>query len=244
MRQTAQGAKQDDPGSGDPAAGRPSLPPGWTILAGITAICVAIEAALSLADFGAFESVRLRARAYEYGGFWPGLLKDWGPNYPLQPYAMFVTYAFLHGGLLHLAVNMATLWSLGSVILRRVGRVKFVLLYAATALGGAAGFGLLAASLRPMVGASGALFGLAGAILAWDYVDRFHLRAQLWPVARAVGLLFLLNIVLWYAMDGQLAWETHLGGFLTGWFMATLIDPRGRGGIEEPKGVGPRDRSG
>jgi membrane associated rhomboid family serine protease len=37
-----------------------------------------------------------------------------------------------------------------------------------------------------------------------------------------------LNIVLWWAMDGQLAWETHLGGFITGWIAAMLIDPRGR----------------
>ena len=81
-----------------------------------------------------------------------------------------------------------------------------------------------------MVGASGGLFGLAGAILAWEYVDRFVLREALWPVARAVLLLVALNVLLYYAMDRLLAWEAHLGGFIAGWIMALLIDPRPHAG--------------
>ena len=42
----------------------------------------------------------------------------------------------------------------------------------------------------------------------------------------------LLNLLLWWAMDGQLAWETHLGGFLAGWVMALLADPRPREGAD------------
>jgi len=95
-------------------------------------------------------------------------------------------------------------------------------------IGGAAGFGLLADALSPMVGASGALFGLAGALLAWDYVDRFVGEYALWPVARAVLLLVGLNIVLWWAMNGLIAWETHLGGFVISWVAALIIDPRSR----------------
>lgn len=194
----------------------------------IVALCVAIEAALLAADLGLIDVPRLRQTAYEFGGFWPGLLRDWTPNFPAQPYAMFVTYAFLHGGVVHLLVNMVTLVSLGAAVVARVGQRGFLMLYVASMLGGAAGFGLLADTLRPMVGASGALFGLAGGLVAWDYVDRFTLQEALWPVARAVLLLIGLNIVLWWAMGGQLAWETHLGGFVTGWVAAMLIDPRGR----------------
>jgi membrane associated rhomboid family serine protease len=141
---------------------------------------------------------------------------------------MFLTYGFLHGGLLHLVVNMVTLWSLGLAVLDRVGSRGFVLLYAASLLGGALGFALLASTLAPMVGASGALFGLAGGLLAWGYVDRFTLQEALWPVARAAGLLLLMNVVMWWALDGQLAWETHLGGFVAGWVAALMIDPRPR----------------
>lgn len=189
--------------------------------------CVAIELVLSAADFDWINVARLRAWAYEFGGFWPGLLRDWRPNYAGQPMLMFITYGFLHGGLVHLGVNMLTLVSLGRAVVDRVGQLRFVVLYTLAIWGGAAGYAALTTGLRPMVGASGALFGLAGALLAWDYVDRASLNEQLWPVVRMVGFLFLLNLVLWWAMDGQLAWETHLGGFLTGWIVALILDRQG-----------------
>lgn len=196
------------------------------VLIVLIVICCAMEAVLQLSDLGLVGTARLRSLAYEYGGFWAGLLQSWSPNYPSQPYAMFLTYGFLHGGFLHLVINMITLWSLGLAVLDRVGIRGFVLLYAASLWGGAAGFALLASTLAPMVGASGALFGLAGGLLAWGYVDRFTLQEALWPVARAAGLLLLMNVVMWWALDGQLAWETHLGGFISGWLAALIIDPR------------------
>jgi membrane associated rhomboid family serine protease len=139
---------------------------------------------------------------------------------------MFFTYAFLHGGLLHLAVNMLSLWSLGIPVLQRVKLHGFLLIYALSILGGALVFGFTGPYTVPMVGASGALFGLAGALLSWAYVDRFTFRQGLLPVAQAIMLLIVLNLVLWWAMDGQLAWQTHLGGFIAGWIAALLVDPR------------------
>ena len=198
------------------------------VLVGLIVLCSLIEAVLQLADWQILGTVRLRWTAYEYGGFWVGLLHSWTPNYSAQPYLMFLTYGFLHGGFWHLVINMITLWSLGMAVLDRVGIRGFVLLYGAALLGGAAGFALLAATPTPMVGASGALFGLAGGLLAWGYVDRFTLQEALWPVARAAGLLLALNVVMWWALDGQLAWETHLGGFISGWVAALMIDPRAR----------------
>ena len=199
----------------------------WALIA-VIVICCGVEAVLLLADWQVMGPARLRQLAYENGGFWVGLLQSWTPNFPSQPYLMFLTYGFLHGGLLHLAVNMITLWSLGMAVIDRVGTRGFVLLYVASLFGGAVGFALLASTLAPMVGASGALFGLAGGLLAWGYVDRFTLQEALWPVARAAGLLATLNVVMWWALDGQLAWETHLGGFVCGWVAALLIDPRPR----------------
>ena len=198
------------------------------LLGGLVAVCVGIELALIAGDWGLFGGSRFRQNVYENFGFWPGLLEDWRPNYPGQPITMFLTYGFLHSGLLHLVVNMITLVSLGRVLLDRIAPWQFCLLYAVSILGGAAGFALLSDSYRPMVGASGALFGLAGAILAWEYVDRFTFRERLWPVARAGLILIGMNVVLYYAMDRLLAWEAHLGGFVVGWIVALLIDPRGR----------------
>ena len=199
-----------------------------TIVVVIIALCVGIELVLIAGDLGLITIPRFRSLAYEMFGFWPGLLEDWRPNYPGQPALMFLTYGFLHSGWMHLVVNMITLVSLGRALLARITTWQFALLYAVSILGGALGFALLSDSYRPMVGASGALFGLAGAILAWEYVDRFTFRERLWPVARAAILLVALNVLLYFAMDRLLAWEAHLGGFVTGWIAAMLIDPRGR----------------
>lgn len=204
----------------------------WVLIA-VIGICSLVEGVLQLADWKVLDLPRLRIIAYEYGGFWVGLLKGWSPNYPNQPYLMFATYGFLHGGILHLIVNMITLWSLGLAVTDRVGTRGFLMLYGAALIGGAVGFALLASNLAPMVGASGALFGLAGGLLAWGYVDRYSLQEALWPVARAAGLLLTLNVVMWWALDGQMAWETHLGGFVIGWIAALLIDPRPRTSEDE-----------
>ena len=208
-----------------PQAGRFTVQPAiWAAIA----LYAAIEALLTAGDLGLLGVPRFRASVYENFGFWPGILRGWQTNYPAQTWTMFLTYGFLHSGIVHLVVNMITLGSLGPVVIDRVGHWKTVAIYAIAILGGGAGFALLSDSFRPMVGASGALFGLAGAILAWDYVDRFTFRARLWPVLRAVVLLVLLNVVLYFAMDRLLAWEAHLGGFVAGWIMALLVDPRGR----------------
>lgn len=205
----------------------PSLSRGHIWLIGLIAVCTVIELALSLSDLGV-GPVRLRRQVYDFGGFWPGLLQDWTPNFPLQPYAMFASYGFLHAGIAHMAMNMMTLWALGTLVLGRVGLRGFALVYGLSILGGAAGYGLLAPDLSPMVGASGALFGLAGAVLAWTYVDRFTAQQTLWPVAQITLLLVAMNLVMWWSTGGNLAWQTHLGGFITGWIIAVLVDPRAR----------------
>lgn len=200
----------------------------WVLLG----LCVGIEVLLQFSDLGWIGPRRLRGLVYDYGAFWPGLLGNWMPNYAAQPYLMFLSYGLLHGGFAHLAVNMITLWSLGGPVLERVNDRGFVLIYFGSQIGGGIVFALLSQPVPPMVGASGALFGLAGALLAWNYVDRFTRREGLWPVANAAFWLIVLNLVLWWAMDGQLAWETHLGGFIAGWIMALLVDPRPR--ADEP----------
>ena len=215
--------------SGSPAghgpAGHGPYRAGVAILAGLTLICVGVELTLAAGDQGLLGTPRLRGWAYEHGAFWPGLLRDWQANYPGQTEAMFLTYAFLHGGLGHLALNMVTLWSLGLATLERVGPWRFSAIYLGAAVGGAGVFGLLAQSGQPMVGASGALFGLAGALLAWMWEDQPTLRDALRFAGRAVLILLAINVALHVLLEGQLAWQTHLGGFLAGWVLGIALDP-------------------
>ncbi len=203
------------------------------LIVGLVVFMAVIEAVLWASDLGLVGPRGLRSLAYQYFGFWPGLLGDWTPNYPSQPYLMFATYAFLHGGPSHLIMNMITLWVLGHPVIERTGRRGFVLIYVISAIGGAMGYAALWTAPQPMVGASGALFGLAGAWVAWEYIDRFWQHQNLWPVVRVVLLLIALNVVMWYSMHGLLAWQTHLGGFIAGWITALVIDPRPRVDIDE-----------
>jgi len=195
----------------------------------LVGLCVLPEVVLLGADLGIWGAAGWRSLAYGWFGFWPGLLYDWRPNYPLQPLAMFVTYGFLHVGVLHMVVNMVTLWSLGRAVIDRAGGPGFLALYVASLMGGAMGFGLLTNTTIPMVGASGALFGLVGGVLVWAVIDRRRAGLTLWPVGRAVAVLVALNGVLWVVAGGQLAWQTHLGGLLTGVAMALLLDWRNPG---------------
>lgn len=193
---------------------------GKPLLLGIVLVCCAIEALLTLADWGVVNWPGLRAQAYELGAFWPGLLRDWQSNYPGQTWVMFVSYGFLHGGLLHLSFNMITLWSLGAIVVDRAGVAGFLWIYGASMVIGAGVFGMMSASGQPMVGASGALFGLAGAICCWIWVSRPTTAKSFRATRRLLGTLIAINVVMYIVFSGQLAWETHLGGFLAGWGVA------------------------
>lgn len=189
-------------------------------------IACAVEMLLQASDFGLIGTTRWRSLAYQNGAFWVGLLDNWRPNYPTQPWLMFVTYQGLHAGFAHLAGNMLVLLIIGHIVVQRVGQLWFATIYIVSGIGGALAFALLSDSAQPMVGASGALFGLVG---AWKWQDWFFNSQKGFSrrslIVDVFGLI-LLNILLWVVQNGQLAWETHLGGFLTGWLVATLVIPR------------------
>ncbi|WP_426037412.1 rhomboid family intramembrane serine protease [Cypionkella sp. TWP1-2-1b2] len=185
------------------------------------------ELILLSADFGLIGSPRWRPLAYQYGAFWAGLLHGWQPNFAVQPVTMFLTHAFLHTGPMHLIGNMLALGVLGQMILERHNTGQFILIYIAAALGGGTTYGLLSHSAVPMVGASGAIFGLAGAQLVWRWQDQpkgdlSHLRRLAELCGGMLGLV-VINLLMWWLQDGQLAWQTHLGGTLMGVAAAGLL---------------------
>jgi rhomboid protease GluP len=188
----------------------------------LIATCLTTEIVLSCADHQLIGTPLWRPLAYQNGGFWAGLLGDWQANYALQPYLMFLTYGFLHAGPAHAVGNMLALWPLGLLLISQTGLRRFVIVYLAALLGGGAAFGLLSTSPAPMVGASGAVFGLAAAMIVVDW----HGHYRLWrSLAGAAGLAFI-NLVTWVALQGQLAWETHLGGALAGAAAVMVSWPR------------------
>lgn len=158
----------------------------------------------------------LRNLLIAFGGFWPDVLKGAPPLFPGQPILMFATAAVLHGGPLHLFMNMVVLLWLGPIIVDRVGRAAFWPIAGLSALGVGCLFALLATSGTPSVGASGVLFGLLGTAATWEILDRHARRDSMTPlVQQGLGLL-AINVALALAGPGSIAWEAHLGGFLAG----------------------------
>lgn len=195
-------------------------------LIGVLFTIIAVELLLQAADHGLVGSTRWRGQAYQNGAFWAGLLGDWRANYALQPTLMFASYALLHAGFGHLLGNVIGILALGRIVCDRVGGRGLIVILVISTVGGGAAFGLLSSSPQPMVGASGALFGLAGAWNAWDWQDRRRDGNPVTPVVLWVLAAAVLNLFFWIALDGLLAWETHLGGFISGVSVA-LVTRRG-----------------
>jgi membrane associated rhomboid family serine protease len=131
-----------------------------------------------------------------------------------------LTAAFLHYGPIHLGMNMLALWWFGEVVERSLGRGRFLLLYLVAGLAGSAG-ALLADPRAVTVGASGAVFGMLGAllILEWQATGSFTGQAM---------TLIALNLAFSFAVPG-ISYGGHIGG-LVGGILGTLALSRfGRG---------------
>lgn len=200
------------------------------VLLWIVAACAFLESAFTLLETPLIGLHSLRSAAIIHGAFWPELLRGWSPVFPGQRATMFITYAFLHGGFLHMVFNMLILLHLGREAVLRLGQAGFLLLFVLTSAAGGGVYALLATSEAPMLGASGAVFGLFGATMYWDFQRRRALGATLEPVWRLLIGLVVMNVILYFLVGGMLAWQTHLGGFLAGAALARVVTPTVRHG--------------
>jgi membrane associated rhomboid family serine protease len=139
-----------------------------------------------------------------------------------------VTAMFLHASLLHLAFNMLALYWLGTVVEQALGSIRFLLVYFASGLAGSAGALVFTDPFTPTVGASGAIFGIMGALLVLEYRATGSLGGQ------AMGLI-VLNLVLTFAIP-NISIGGHLGG-LAGGILATFALSHFR--YAQPRALGP-----
>lgn len=123
-----------------------------------------------------------------------------------------LTAVFLHGGLTHILFNMWALFVFGPALEHRFGSASFASLYVACGIGGSALYQIVGRGVFA-VGASGAIFGLMGALLATGFRQRHT------PAGRAMfsQLLLLLgiNLAIPFVVP-NVAWEAHLGGLVAG----------------------------
>ena len=137
-----------------------------------------------------------------------------------------LTGAFLHGGLLHILFNMLSLYWVGRAIEPVLGWWRFLTVYLVSALGGSA-FILAWCLIQPSelfvgtVGASGAVFGLFGAVFVLQRLG----GADTTPILTLLGI----NLVYGFLASG-ISWQAHIGGAVAGvaatWVLARLARPR------------------
>lgn len=145
----------------------------------------------------------------------PQIVVQLGLFVPVRAVVMpwtFFSAGFLHGGILHLLLNMYALWIVGQHLERMLGHVRYSAIYLLSVLGGHTAIYLIAdplqsAWLSGTLGASGGVFGLFAAM--------FIVNRQLGGQTAQILVLIGLNLVLTFTIPG-ISWQGHLGGLVLG----------------------------
>jgi membrane associated rhomboid family serine protease len=131
-----------------------------------------------------------------------------------------ITAAFLHANVIHIAFNMFALWVIGGPVETYLGRARYLGLYIVAGLAGSAG-ALWQSPYGVTVGASGAIFGILGALLIIEWQATGRLAGQ-------AMTLIVINLAFSFTFSG-ISWGGHVGGLIGG-ILATLSFARwGRG---------------
>lgn len=159
----------------------------------------------SLVGFGALEL----ARVWADGEWW-----------------RVVTTGLLHGSWLHLILNVWSLWTVGEWAERAWGRWRFLLLFAASSVGGCAAS--LAWAEAPMVvGASAGIIGVAGALLVLRVFGSEEMRGRVLPIsARVLGICLAVLVLIGFLVP-MIAQAGHLGGLVVGSVLGLAWSERG-----------------
>jgi membrane associated rhomboid family serine protease len=156
-------------------------------------------------------------------------------GYPSRGALSFFTSMFLHGGLLHLASNMWSLWIFGDNIEDRIGHAKFLVFYLVCGLAASVAHIMFDAdSVIPSLGASGAIAGVLGAYLV--LFPRRSVRVLVgrqvanMPAFMVLGLWILLQVFAQISVvggsGGGVAYMAHIGGFVAGLALIFLFGRR------------------
>jgi membrane associated rhomboid family serine protease len=176
-------------------------------------------------------------------GFFPlQLLHGLDQPGPLQGFAGLITHIFLHGGWLHLFGNLIALWVFGDNIEDALGHFRYLVFFFVCGIAAAMTQALLGDPAIPMIGASGAVSAVMGAYLLLHPRARvlmlaFNVVPILAPASLVVGADILLNAYMaWGAAKGLsgpvgsgaagIAWWAHIGGFLAGMGLVSVLRRR------------------
>ena len=130
-----------------------------------------------------------------------------GPSVANGDYWRLLTAAFMHYGPIHIGFNMLALWVLGGPLEERIGRGRFLLLYLVSGLAGSAG-ALLVSPCSLTIGASGAIFGIAGAAIVLE-------RQGIFVHGGSIVGIVVINFIITLTIPG-ISLGGHAGGFIGG----------------------------
>lgn len=153
----------------------------------------------------------------------------WGRGIDIQygDYWRIFSCAWVHGSILHVGFNAYGLYILGSIVERMQGRTALLMIYFVALFGGSG----LALSFMdpqvPLVGASGAVFGLFGAVLGWVYAKTGSLK-EMTKIPFARMLLFWLGLNIFISLAPGISLLGHLGGFVPGVVLGIFFEHRYR----------------
>ncbi|MET7333409.1 rhomboid family intramembrane serine protease [Nonomuraea sp. NPDC005650] len=139
---------------------------------------------------------------------WPGRVAVFDEYYRL------ISAAFVHGGLFHILFNCWALYVVGPYLERAFGHVRFIAIYLVSALGGSALSMWVDSLNQTTVGASGAIFGLFGAV--------FVVGRKLNLDVRGIAALIAINLAITFIVPG-ISWTGHIGGLITGSVLAGAL---------------------
>ena len=125
-----------------------------------------------------------------------------------------ISAGFLHGSIIHLLFNVYILWVIGSQLESIVGKVKFIIIFFVSLLGGSVASYLFSPFGSYSIGASGAIFGLMGAMLVVG-------RKRDLDISQ-ITTLVVINVVIGFVLSG-IDWRAHLGGLAAGAFITWVL---------------------
>lgn len=141
----------------------------------------------------------------------------YGPLIKAGQYYRIITGAFLHGGILHLAFNCYALYVIGSQLESYLGKVRYLIIYLFSAVT-ASLFSMIFNS-NPSIGASGAIFGLMGALVYFGY----HYRVYLGNVLKSQIIPLILFNLLIGALSTGIDNFAHIGGLIGGLLITSAL---------------------
>lgn len=156
----------------------------------------------------------------------PQQLLQWGGNFlPAtleQPWRL-ASAMFLHGGIIHLGFNMWALWDTGRLAERFYGNTQMFVIYLVAGVAGSMASLFFAASRSVSIGASGAIFGVVGCLLAAIFTKSNKLPAELVRSMRSSMLGFVGYSLIMGFVVGFIDNAAHLGGLAAGLFMGIVL---------------------